>query len=125
VVNAELRLSGAVENLLHAPRRPADVRVASGLLAVFHVNVRDLVIRDGEGPAGARVEQLQTLLLADANAARFPQNAIDRDCFADGFDAVFADDDHAHALAVVVVDQISRDVVDLGDSLRDFRIARA
>ena len=90
VVEAVRRLRAAVEHLVDAGElgaQPADRLEVGG---VVDVDVRDLVVGDGEGPRGPRVEVLHAVLGVDLEQPAAAQHPVDVDGLVGVGDAVLA-----------------------------------
>ena len=89
---------------------------------IIHVNVRDLVIGDREGLAGAAIEQLEAELFLDREPALGAEDAVQRDRAPHRRDAVFREHDRAHAALRVEIHQPARHAIDRAAIFRDPRI---
>ena len=90
--------------------------------------MRGLVVGDGEGGAGAGVQGVQAVFVADGQVAEIAQVAVDEDrgvVLTRGLDAVLADDHHLRAGGAEVIDHLADDGVELDDLVLDVGVVRA
>src|SRR5207302_9886862 len=76
VVESDRLLPLLVQDLLDAGERLESRPRPTEILGVAHVAVRDLVIRDGERPRGAGVEQLPAERLLDGQEPRAAEGTV-------------------------------------------------
>lgn len=108
------RLVAACEQEVDAMDIAEQPGVMIDIRFVSEVDVRNLVIGNGEGVAGAGVEQFEALFFAYGERAVITQQAVDGDGGIDRFDAVFAEQDHADVAVIEVCKQVADDSIDFG-----------
>lgn len=89
-------------------------RVASRSSGLLHVDVGELVVGDGEGPGGHRVQVFHAVLGVDLQEARPAQGTVDVDGAVDAGDAVFGERDDGTSLGAGVGQQRGHGPVEVG-----------
>ena len=106
-------LAVGVEHLFDAGGALQQLADGLQLRAIVHVDMRDLVIGDGERAAGAGVEQLASELDADTDQPVLAEYPVDVDGLGYVADPVFGQHDHARVGFLIEMDQIGTELVHL------------
>ncbi len=119
------RLGICVQDLRHARLVFEDGAHLVPDRRVIDVDVRDLMVRDGERPARPGIENLRAEFVAPGDPAPFPEHAVEVHGTVHGGDAVFRQHGDLHALCLKRRDQIGGHFVDGAQVRRNRRIVRA
>ncbi len=125
MVEAQGGLLSAVENLGDAGLRfeqGANFFFQRGVVEIY---MRDLVVGNSEGFAGAAIEQFEAELIFDGEPMVLAQEAVHVDGSINRSDAVFGEEQDLHGALLEKVDQVADDGIDLPKVLRDGRVIGA
>ena len=124
VIDAVALLLAPVEDLRHTLEVAQDAFCVLARVLRARVDVRDLVVGDGQGGAGERVEHLADGRGPNLQQALAAQHAVDVDRSIDVLEAVLADDDELEAAALGRAPQLAEHLVDLAQGRARARVAR-
>src|SRR5207302_599973 len=112
VVEPDRVLALLVQELLDAGERLESHPRPTEILGIAHVDMRDLVIRDGERPRGPGVEELPAERLLGGEEPRAAEGTVDVDRPADRPDPVLGDDEDVGPQPARVADERANEPVD-------------